>query len=318
MSVDSRKIKAARVSVVAAVSLAILKLGAALATGSIAVLSSGVDSLLDILMSGANYVAIRHADQPPDHNHPFGHGKFEALATVFQAVVISCSGLWLLVESIRRLLQGAQPSHLNRGLVVLCISSLVSWLVARYLRRTAEATGSSALRADSLHFSMDIYTNLALMVGLAVMIWWKITWLDPVLSIGVAGYILFEALRLVRFGMADMLDEHLPESELQEITNLLSGHWGFLPKEHRSYLLDYHKLRTRRAGSLRIIDCHLTVCKHLSVGVSHDIVHQIEQRIQDSVQAADVTIHVDPCDQSGRQSEPSCPKKCLEELPVPG
>ncbi len=166
----SPKIKAARFSLATAASLMLLKLATGLATGSLAVLSSAIDSLLDILMSGINLLAIRQAEQPADSSHPFGHGKYETLATLIQALVIAASGGWIIYESIHRLYRGAEVARLGSGIGVLAVSAAVSWWIGRYLRRSADRTDSSALRADALHFSMDLYTNLALMAGLAIII----------------------------------------------------------------------------------------------------------------------------------------------------
>ena len=306
------KIRAARTSIATAAGLALLKLTTALMTGSLAVLSSAIDSLLDILMSGVNYLAIRQAEQPADEDHPFGHGKFETLATIIQAGAIACSGAWILFEAVQRLRHGAALERLGEGIAVLVLSTLVSIGIGRYLRRVARETDSSALQADALHFSMDVYTNLALVIGLVVIAFVHLPWLDPVLSILVAVYILFEALRLVRHGIRDVLDEGLPDAVRAEVTRLIEANKGDL--------LDYHNLRTRRAGSQKIMDFHLTVCKHLSVEEAHDIADQLEKRIEKEIQGADVTIHIEPCrreDCPGRERCPTEKTRLGEETTTP-
>jgi len=287
MSPSATKIRAARFSLATATSLAVLKLTTGIMTGSMAVLASAVDSLLDILMSGVNYLAIRKAEQPADENHPFGHGKFETLATLFQALVIFTSGLWILYEATTRLLEGAHPQRLGNGVIVLMISVGASVWISRYLKSAAKKTHSSALDADSLHFAMDVYTNLALAAGLVIMSLFDVPWLDSLLSILVAAYILLEALRLVRHGMRDILDEELPASIRQEITDII--------EMHKDVLVDHHQLRTRRAGSQKIIDFHLTVCKNLTVKDAHDIADHLEKEIEAEILGADVIIHVEPC-----------------------
>jgi cation diffusion facilitator family transporter len=282
------KIAAARLSIATASGLALLKMATGIGTGSMAVLSSAVDSLLDILMSGVNYLAIRQAEQPADENHPFGHGKYETMATLFQAIVIAGSGCWIIYESVRRLLHGTELTRLGSGIAVLLFSTAVSFGLSRYLRRVACKTDSTALEADSLHFAMDVYTNLALVAGLAIVTLAGIPWLDPLLSILVAGYILWEALRLVRTGMKDVLDSELPEAVREEITRLI--------EENQCDLTGYHNLRTRRAGSQKIMDFHLTVCKHLSVEEAHEIADRLEKRIEAAIRGADVTIHIEPCE----------------------
>lgn len=299
MSPVSPKIAAARVSLATAFTLATAKLITGLLTGSLAVLSSAVDSLLDILMSGVNFMAIRQAEQPADERHPYGHGKFETLATIFQALVIAVSGAWICVEAVRRLQTGSVVAKPLGGIAVMVGSLAASLLITRYLRRVAKATESSALEADSLHFAMDVYTNLALLLGLVAMFWLDLPWLDPTMSLLVAGYIMFEALRLLRHGMRDLLDEQLPDEVRAEIEQLI-GH-------HQGDLFDYHNLRTRRAGSHKLIDFHMTVCKHLSVDEAHRMTDLLESRIAERFAGSDVTIHIEPCQRPDCPGRDNCP-----------
>ena len=293
MAPPSTKIRAASLSILTATSLAIIKLAIGILTGSMAVLSSAIDSLLDILMSGVNFFAIRQAEQPADRSHPFGHGKYETLATMIQSLVIAASGIWIIAESTSRLRHKVVLTRIDSGIGVLVVSTVVSLLISRYLRRVARATESSALQADSLHFAMDVYTNLGLAVGLVIIRFVRVPWLDPVLSILIACYILFEALRLVRSGLRDVLDEELPAVVRNEVERLI--------RAHQEDITGYHNLRTRRAGSQKIMDFHLTVCKHLSVEEAHAIADHLEKRIEADIRGADVTIHIEPC------REPHCP-----------
>ncbi len=284
---DNLKLRAATFSISCAFSLAVIKLFVAFFSGSMAVMASAIDSLLDILMSGVNFMAIRHAEQPPDQRHPFGHGKFETLATLFQALVIFGSGAWIIYESVMRLSQGIQLAQLDQGIGVLAFSSVVSWFIARYLRKIAKQTDSSALEADSLHFRMDIYSNLGLMAGLLFIRFFDVSWLDPALSILVASYILHEAVQLIKRSLNDMLDQELPESIQQTIHRVITNHDG--------PLCGYHGLRTRRAGSLKIMDFHLEVCKDMTVFEAHDLADRLQEEIIREIPGADVIIHIDPC-----------------------
>lgn len=252
-----------------------------------AVMASAIDSLLDILMSGVNFMAIHHAEQPPDQCHPFGHGKFETLATLFQAVVISISGGWIIYESVTRLKANEQLSNLNQGVGVLAFSAVVSWFIARHLSSVAKKTDSSALAADSLHFRMDIYTNLGLMAGLLMIRWFDIYWLDAALSILVASYILHEALQLIKRSMTEILDQELPDEIQLQIHELISSHDG--------PLAGYHGLRTRRAGSMKIMDFHLEVCKDMTVAEAHAMTDSLEKKIEREIPGANVIIHIEPC-----------------------
>lgn len=284
---NNPKLKAAALSICGALTLAIIKLIIALLSGSMAVMASAVDSLLDILMSGVNFMAIRQAEQPPDQSHPFGHGKFETLSTLFQALVITASGGWIIYESVIRLGQKTRLENINQGIGVLAFSAVVSWFIANYLSKVAKQTDSSALEADSLHFRMDIYSNLGLMAGLLMVRWFDIHWLDAALSILVASYILHEALQLIKRSLTDILDHELPEEIQEQVHQLISSHEG--------PLAGYHGLRTRRAGSLKIMDFHLEVCKDMTVFEAHKLTESLEKRIEREIPGANVIIHIDPC-----------------------
>jgi cation diffusion facilitator family transporter len=285
--VKNPKLQAATVSICGALFLAIIKLIVALLSGSMAVMASAIDSLLDILMSGINLMAIRQAEQPPDQSHPFGHGKFETLATLFQAMVITGSGCWIIYASIIRLSQNNQLKNIDGGIGVLAFSAVVSWLIAHNLSRVAKQTDSSALEADSLHFRMDIYTNFGLMAGLLMVRWFDIHWLDPALSILVASYILREALQLIKRSLIDILDHELPDEIQQQVDQII--------KTHQGPLAGYHGLRTRRSGSNKIMDFHLEVCKDMTVAEAHKLTDSLEKRIEQQIPGSNVIIHVEPC-----------------------
>ncbi len=287
MKFSEKKIRAAKFSIGTAVSLAVMKFTVGILSGSMAVLSSAIDSMLDILMSGVNFLAIRQAEQPPDANHAYGHGKFETMATLVQSLVIGGSGVWIMIESIRRLAVGAVPSGLGSGIVVLTLSVVGSWAISRYLVKVAKETDSSALAADALHFSMDVYTNLALLAGVTAMVFFRLYWIDSLLSMLVACYILYEAMKLIRLSLKEVLDEQLPEPLRQQVESIIRQHGG----ENVSF----HNLRTRKAGSHKLIDFHMTVCKDLSVAEAHQLTDELEQEIAKAVQGVDITIHVEPC-----------------------
>lgn len=299
MNNAKRKIRAAKLSIITAVTLSVMKFTVGFMTGSMAVLSSAIDSMLDILMSGVNFLAIRHAEQPADENHAYGHGKFETMATLIQSLVIGGSGVWIAIESINRLVSGDAPARLGGGIIALCISVAVSLWISRHLRRVGKETDSSALIADSLHFSMDVYTNLALLVGMGIMMFFGLYWIDSVLSFFVACYILFEAFKLIRLSLRDVLDEQLPWPLRQRIEEIIKRHGG-------DESFGYHNLRTRKAGSHKLIDFHMTVCKNLSVADAHQLTEELEQEIQRVVTGTDITIHVEPCCHEDCRQEKGC------------
>lgn len=303
MTNSAKKLFAAKLSITTAVSLSALKFVVGIVTGSMAVLASAIDSMLDILMSGVNFLAIRHAEQPADDSHAYGHGKFETMAALIQSLVIGGSGVWIIMESIRRLLSGNAPSKLGSGMLVLIFSVGASWLISRYLVSVAKQTDSAALRADSLHFAMDVYTNLALAAGLVLMHFLNIPWLDALLSLLVGAFIVNEAVKLARHALADVLDAQLPEDLRSRIENIIEQRGGDL--------LSCHNLRTRKSGSRKIIDFHLTVCKNLTVDESHRITEELEEEIEQALNNSDITIHVEPCH---LRNCPERPESCQEKI----
>lgn len=284
-------VKAARLAITTATGLAILKLLTGISTGSMALLSSAADSLLDILMSSGNLIALRHAGKPADEDHPYGHGKFETAATLLQSLFIAASGLFILHESIQRLLHGGnQLRHLNIGIAVLAISSIVSWLLSRHLKRIGIQTESTAIQADALHYATDVYSNLVLLLGLLGVRILNWNWLDPALSIAVGGYIMFAAYKLLKGSMNDFLDAGLPAEQREKIVHCI--------EKYQKEIVGYHNLRTRRSGKQKMIDFHLTICRLKTIQEAHDSADKIEQQIKDQISNADVTIHLEPsnCD----------------------
>ncbi|MDY0191735.1 MAG: cation diffusion facilitator family transporter [Desulfuromonas sp.] len=280
-------VKTARVAIITAASLALVKIIAGFITGSIALISSAVDSLLDLFMSFGNMLALHQANKPADDDHPYGHGKFESAATMLQSIFIGASGLFILYASVNRLRQNdEQLLNVDLGIAVLAISSVVSWILSRHLKTVGLKNDSTALQADALHYATDVYSNLALLAGLigVKMLGWY--WLDPVLSLGVGCFILYAAFSLLKGCLDDFLDVGLPKEQQQLIIDCI--------EKHAQDNTGYHNLRTRRSGKTKLIDFHLTFCCYKTIQEAHDTATAIEQLIKQSISNADVTIYLEP------------------------
>lgn len=290
---DSKaRVRAAQVAITTAISLAIIKVITGIATGSMALLSSAADSLLDIIMSFGNLLALRQANKPADDDHPYGHGKFETAATLLQSLLIAASGLFILSESIHRLQHGDNElTHLDIGIAVLAFSSVVSWFLSRYLRRVGIKTESTALQADALHYATDVYSNAILLIGLIGVRLLGWSWIDPVLSIGVGCYILYAAFELLKGSMNDFLDAGLPEEQRKQIVACITN--------NESEITGYHNIRTRRSGKLKMIDFNLTFCRFKTIEEAHDSADKIEKEIKRCISNADITIHLEPTECTG-------------------
>ena len=283
---DPAKARAERLAIAGALGLAALKLGTGLATNSIGLLSSALDSLIDVLVSSLNLFSIRLADSPADRGHPFGHGKVENLAGLVQAVLIGVLGGWLTFEAVRRVVHGTRLEHTEWGVAVMAVSIVVSWLITRHLRRVATRTDSVVLLADSLHYATDVWTNGGVLAALLLLRLTGRSVFDPLIAILVAGLILRSAYQIVARSVRDLMDAAIPEDEQREIERVI--------RRHR-YVVSSHDLRTRRSGSQRQIDFTVVACRHLPLGEAHDLVDHVEKEIEETIPNAHVVVHAEPC-----------------------
>jgi cation diffusion facilitator family transporter len=233
-----------------------------------------------------NYLGLRKASEPADEQHPYGHGKFETLATLFQGLFITASGSIIIFEGARRLNKGMQIYTLDMGLVVLALSAAGAWYISRHLKQVGTEYDSSALHADSLHYATDVYSNLGLFAGLAAAKLFNWSWMDPLLSMIIGAYIIWQAAKLLRRSLNEFLESSLPEKEVRAITDSID-----LLAERFN---DYHRLRTRTVGNKRMVDLHLRVCRLESIEEAHATALKIEENIHTVLPQADVTIHLEP------------------------
>lgn len=284
-------LQATRVAIGASALLAAIKLLTGVITGSLALISSGVDSIIDIFMSMFNYLGLKKARKPADEQHPYGHGKFETLATLFQGLFITALGSWIIFEGVRRLSKGPEIQTLDVGLFVLGGSAVVAWFISHHLRTVGTKFESSALKADALHYATDVYSNMGLFAGLAAAKLYGWHWMDPVLSIVIGVYIFLQAAKLLRYSLNEFLESSLPAHEVQTIIESID--------RFAEHFHDYHRLRTRTVGNKRMVDLHLRVCRLESIEQAHSTARLIEDEIHSNLPQADVIIHLEPvpCDE---------------------
>ena len=300
-------LRATRLAISVSLVLAGIKLITGFAIGSLALLSSGIDSIVDIFMSLCNFLGLRKALKPADDDHPYGHGKFETLATLLQGLFITASGSVIIFEGIRRLGKGPELGNLNAGLVVLGVSVLVAWILSRHLHHTGKMHDSKALQADALHYATDVYSNLGLFGGLAAAEIFNWSWMDPFLSIVIGSYIIWQAAKLLRSSLNEFLESRLPEEEMRIITECIDM---FAAKFN-----DYHRLRTRMVGNKRMVDLHLRVCRLETIEQAHATAHQIEDMILSRIPQADITIHLEPVPCAECQHLDNCKHTNISCLP---
>ena len=271
----------------AAAFLIALKTAAGFITGSISVWASLLDSTMDIFASGINYFAVRAAARPADEDHAYGHGKAESLAGLFQSIVIAASGVFLIVESIRRIINLNQTRSEGIGIITMVIAVLVSIALVIRLRRVARETESPALHADAMHYVTDIYSNLSALIALVIvgLTPWQIA--DPLISILIALYILWSAVKVGRESIDALMDRRLPLKVDRKVAEIVSRY-------REQGVLGFHDLRTRRSGSQKFIDLHLEVKRDMRLQEAHDVTVRVLRAIEAEIPRARVHIHTDP------------------------
>jgi len=267
--------------------LAVFKAFVGLWSGSLAVLSSAFDSMLDILSSTINFFAIKVSMSPPDENHPYGHSKFEPLAAQIQSFIILFSGVFILYKAYINITDKTEIKAVGINIAVMIISIIITLFLVVFLKKAAIRLNSTVLHADSLHYKTDILSGVGVLSALIII---KITGLhiiDAIVSAVIAVYIIFSALRLNLQVTRELLDQTLPEEDMHILREILES--------HSDEIVEVHNLRTRSAGNLRFIDMHLVLYNKMTLKEGNDIRADIEQRIKRGIENADVNIYIEPC-----------------------
>ncbi len=278
-----------RTATYAAVSVAlflvVLKFGAWIATESLSMLSTLIDSLLDVGASLINLYAVYHALQPADDEHRFGHGKAEPLAGLAQAAFISGSAVFILFEAVDRFLHPREIIRTDIGLAVMVISILLTLALVAYQRHVVKQTGSVAILADSMHYKMDILVNLGVIASLLMVS--QFGWLvaDPLVAIAIALYIFHGAWEVGRQSLKLLMDSELPEEDRKRIVDIALGEAG---------VLGLHDLRTRSSGMNLFIQFHLDMDGAITLSAAHAISEAVMYKVEKAFPNADVLIHEDP------------------------
>ena len=286
---SSSKTSAATLSLLVIVGLILLKVAVGVITGSISIFAQAADSLLDLFAVAITFFAVRMATKPADEEHPFGHGKVEDVAAVLQAVLIFIASGLIIYSAVHRMIAGATVELTEAGIAVMVVSIIVSILLSRYLLKASRNTDSIALEANARNIAADVYSAVGVLVGLVAIRFTGLNILDPIIALGVALVISKTAYEVLRSSFGGLIDTKLPSSEEAEIKSSIL--------EHHREVVDFHDLRTRKAGSQRYIDLRLVMAKNASLEEAHRICDHIERDIEAKLPNATVTIHVEPCEE---------------------
>ncbi|MBL1320897.1 MAG: cation diffusion facilitator family transporter [Methylophaga sp.] len=274
-------------SVSTAFILIVAKLVAWYISDSVSVLATLLDSSLDVVASLINLFAVRHALQPADHEHRFGHGKAEALAGMGQAFFIAGSAGFLLLQATGRLLHPqAEMAGLGVGVGVMLFSIIATLFLLSFQKHVISKTNSTAIKADALHYKTDLWVNTSVIVAL-VLTFYGWSYFDAIFALGIAVFILYSAWEIIRESIDLLMDHELPDEEREKIKNRVRTH---------DNVLGLHDLRTRRSGNTVFIQLHLELDGALSLSAAHAIADSVERDLVSLFPSAEVIIHEDPVD----------------------
>lgn len=291
MNIDKLEKTAPIIAGTTAVFLAVIKLIAGLASGSISVLSSAIDSMLDCIVSGFNYFALRKSKQGPDDKFNFGYGKLEALVALLEGAFIIGIGIFICVQSIGKFYAKSHDFDVNVGLYVMLVSFFITGALILYLNFVSKKSGNLIIKTDALHYQTDFLTNLAIIVTLVIIKFTGFTIIDAIFGIIVSIYIVFSAIKIIKEGVYTLLDGAIDEEVVNDITKFI------LSKDH---VTDFHDLKTRRSAKTCFFYAHIVFTPGISLTKAHNIGDTIEHYINTKYSDCKwvINLHFDPIDDS--------------------
>lgn len=285
-ALSSAPVRIAAISLFVTACLLALKLTLGLISGSIAVLSDAVDSGNDLVGGLAALVSVQYARRPADEEHPYGHGKIEAVSASVAATIIGLGGGLITYQALRRLIEGSPQIDADIGLVAMAVAAAANIVMSFYMQREAKANHSMALSAEATHLRTNVVQAGAIIIGLLLVLATDEEVFDPLTALVLAAYMAWTAVGLVRVALNEMLDTALPEAEVDVILEVL--------REHAAEIRGYHRLRTRRSGSTREVDMHLLFDASRTVTDVHTTSDRVADDIRHRLPGSVVVIHVEP------------------------
>lgn len=280
------RLRAARISLAVGILLLLVKLLAYLLTGSAAVLSDALESIVNVIAAGFAVYSVHLARKPPDSEHPYGHGKVEFISAGFEGGLIFVAGSLIIYEAVRRLLVGAELEYLGEGALLVSGAAVVNLVLGLWLISVGRRTHSLTLVADGKHLLTDVWTSGATVIALLAVLLSGRTWVDPVFALVAAVNILRIGFELVREAVRGIMDEADPE-DLRAVTEAL--------RDLDDPLFEgWAKLRSRHQGALHHVDLTVYVPDEAPVNEAHELTAQVEHRIREVLDNAEVICHVEP------------------------
>ncbi|WP_368029280.1 cation diffusion facilitator family transporter [Arcobacter sp. s6] len=281
--------KATVVSSSVAAVLTLIKLVIGIASGSVAVLASAVDSVLDMFVSIFNYFAISNSEKPADKTFNYGRGKIEALASVIEGTIITISGLFLLYQAIDKAINGEVSKYLDISIYVMIVSLVITISLVMYLNSVAKKTNSMVIKADALHYKTDVFSNVAVLTSLVLVTFTGYEIIDVFVGGGIALYIIYSSYELIHDGVLVLLDRAVDAELVVKIEQIIKDN---------NRVNAYHLLKTREAGHQTFVEVHLVFDCIITLMEAHKASDSIEFKIKklDKKRNWIINIHMDPYD----------------------
>lgn len=281
------------VASITALALSILKLIFGVLSGSVAIIASAIDSLLDVGISIFNFFALKKAESKPSELFNYGLGKVEFLASSLEGAIIFISGLYIFYLSIEKLIEPQESEFLGISLIVMIISFFITLLLVLFLSKVAKVSKSQVVRADALHYRVDLFSNGAVILAVGIVHFSGLHFVDAIFGLLIAIYICFNAFKLICDSVSLLLDRAVDKELLGKIVSVLEN---VEAKEFSGF----HELKTRQAGSIIFIDVHLVFTPNITLFNAHNIADNIESNIKalDSSASFIINAHLDPYDDS--------------------
>ncbi len=295
------KVKVARLSLLSNSTLIILKLIVGITTGSVSIISEAIHSTMDLLAAIIAFFSVKISDKPADDIHPYGHGKIENISGVIEALLILAASIWIIIEAIKKLMYPGEIGSIGLGFIVMFISSAINYIVSQKLYKVAKQEDSIALEADALHLKADVYTSLGVGIGLFLIWITNLNYLDPIVAISVAIFILKEAIELLISAFNPLLDVKLSNDEINIIKDSIN--------KFSAVYCNYHNFKTRKSGRVRYVDLHLVFPENMTIKEAHDICDKIENDIKKSLNYTEIMIHLESSEKNHNCAK--CSKKCM-------
>ncbi len=283
--------RATIVSSLTAAILIIIKLAIGILSGSVAVLASAIDSILDLIVSAFNYFAINKAEKPADEQFNYGRGKVEALAAVIEGTVITMSGIFIFYEAIKKAYRGEIVSHLTPSVIVMVISLILTVALVIFLNFVAKKTDNMVIKADALHYKTDIFSNGIILISLVIIQLTDFYLIDSIMGVVISIYIIYSAYEIIKDGVYMLLDAALDEDTVQNIKDIIKS---------EKVVNDYHFLKTRKSGNTNFVDVHLVFDTDISLLEAHRAADRVEDKIRELGKNDEwvINTHLDPYDDS--------------------